>query len=358
MLMPNRSYTAGSQFRYGFNGKENDNDVKGTGNQQDYGMRIYDPRIGKFLSVDPLADTYPWNSPYSYAEGDPVNFKDLDGAEQQPNAAQSTVRTTTIPQLGNLLRVGSDGNLQNTTQLFRLGGINSGIYAPQSRFLTQEELTALIPPNAGAYLNSDGVSMTVYNSNGCWKVSLLKAVHKSKSADQINWIERAIVRLQEERFKLFSTFTKWNGRVQAFEIITNDPSSLSSEYLSEVQKRLIEGKATAQDLIYRNELRKRNILYEINDKHNPLKPKGDANASLLPENHLQLWENRSYYDESNGTWWSIEGVGKKRVYHRFSPGRDGTYHWSGSTGKNVNRKGEEVVPIRENNVPIKLKRQK
>ena len=52
MIMPQRSMSSGS-YRYGFNGKENDNDAKGTGNQQDYGMRIYDPRLGRFLSVDP-----------------------------------------------------------------------------------------------------------------------------------------------------------------------------------------------------------------------------------------------------------------------------------------------------------------
>ncbi|MEZ2442984.1 RHS repeat-associated core domain-containing protein [Chitinophaga sp. RCC_12] len=46
-------------YRYGFNGKENDNEVKGEGNQQDYGMRIYDPRLGRFLSVDPLTKGYP-----------------------------------------------------------------------------------------------------------------------------------------------------------------------------------------------------------------------------------------------------------------------------------------------------------
>ena len=57
--MPGRRYSAGSQYRYGFNGKENDNEVKGEGNQQDYGMRIYDPRLGRFLSVDPLARDYP-----------------------------------------------------------------------------------------------------------------------------------------------------------------------------------------------------------------------------------------------------------------------------------------------------------
>ncbi len=79
--MPNRSYTAGSQFRYGFNGKENDNDVKETGNQQDYGMRIYDPRIGKFLSVDPLTKKFPWLSVYQFSENNPIRFVDLDGAE-------------------------------------------------------------------------------------------------------------------------------------------------------------------------------------------------------------------------------------------------------------------------------------
>jgi RHS repeat-associated protein len=84
MLQPGRSYlsSTGSQYRYGFNGKENDNEVKGEGNQQDYGMRIYDPRIGKFLSVDPLSKSYPWNSPYAFAENDVIRSVDLDGLEK------------------------------------------------------------------------------------------------------------------------------------------------------------------------------------------------------------------------------------------------------------------------------------
>lgn len=47
-------------------------------------MRIYDPRIGKFLSVDPLAKEYPWNSPYAFAENDVMRNIDLDGAEKLP----------------------------------------------------------------------------------------------------------------------------------------------------------------------------------------------------------------------------------------------------------------------------------
>lgn len=70
-------------YRYGFNGKENDNDVKGIeGSQQDYGMRIYDPRVGRFLSVDPLSGEYPWNSTYAFAENDVIRSIDVDGAEK------------------------------------------------------------------------------------------------------------------------------------------------------------------------------------------------------------------------------------------------------------------------------------
>ncbi len=80
--MPGRKYSAGSGYRYGFNGKENDNEVKGEGNQQDYGMRIYDPRLGRFLSVDPLSAEYPWNSTYAFAENDVIRSIDLEGAEK------------------------------------------------------------------------------------------------------------------------------------------------------------------------------------------------------------------------------------------------------------------------------------
>ena len=81
MLMPKRSYSSAAGYRYGFNGKENDNDVKGLGNQQDYGMRIYDARMGRFLSVDPIEAKYPELTPYQFASNRPVDGIDQDGLE-------------------------------------------------------------------------------------------------------------------------------------------------------------------------------------------------------------------------------------------------------------------------------------
>lgn len=67
MVQPGRNWQLGDVYRYGFNGKENDNEVKGEGNQQDYGMRIYDTRLGRFLSVDPITKEYPALTPYPLA---------------------------------------------------------------------------------------------------------------------------------------------------------------------------------------------------------------------------------------------------------------------------------------------------
>lgn len=68
-----------SAYRYGFNGKENDNEVKGEGNQIDFGNRVYDSRLGRFLSVDRLTAKVPFYSPYIFAGNKPISAVDVDG---------------------------------------------------------------------------------------------------------------------------------------------------------------------------------------------------------------------------------------------------------------------------------------
>jgi RHS repeat-associated protein len=72
-----RGFSAGSGFRFGFNGKENFDKY------QDYGFRIYYPELGKFLSVDPLTNNFAWNSVFSFSENCPIWGIDLDGGEFQ-----------------------------------------------------------------------------------------------------------------------------------------------------------------------------------------------------------------------------------------------------------------------------------
>ena len=67
MVMSSRSFSS-TAYKYGFNGQEKDDEVDGEGNSENYKYRIYDPRLGRFYSCDPLSRNYMWNSPYAFCE--------------------------------------------------------------------------------------------------------------------------------------------------------------------------------------------------------------------------------------------------------------------------------------------------
>ncbi len=73
-----RMYTGGG-YRYGFNGKEKDD--KMVSNYYDFGARIYDARIGRWLSVDALTCKFPEFSPYYALSNNPIITIDRDGNE-------------------------------------------------------------------------------------------------------------------------------------------------------------------------------------------------------------------------------------------------------------------------------------
>jgi RHS repeat-associated protein len=355
MGMPGRKFTSGSvTYRYGFNGKEEDDEVKGDGNQQDYGMRIYDPRLGRFLSVDPVSDAYPWNSTFSYSEGDPINYVDIDGLEQGAVQAQAAIRTT-APQLSNFY-VGSDGVLRNSNQLFTSGTVNSGAYAPQTRVtLTQERLQAAVPYGAQtAEVSRDkegNIFVSGYNANGLPYSNQVYSVHKpvtlkqlvdqnkrnAERNERIQLAEQLKNSIYSEKLSGFAS----NALAPPQKFVTN-VEDLKAEDILQIKERIDKGVGSEIDHFYAGQLRIRRLFYEINPKHDPTKPVGGSNASVLPNNHKDLWDNRIGYDDASDTWWSIEKKGKKTVFHRFSGDGNGNYHWSGSTGEDKNRNGQAV----------------
>ncbi|MNU91499.1 RHS Repeat protein [compost metagenome] len=109
MQLPNRKGAEGDSYRYGFNGKEKDDELKGKGNSYDFGARMYDSRLGRWLTIDPLAKQFANQSPYNYAANSPIYLLDSDGkVVKLYNAAGELIATiskgkTVINKTGKLL---------------------------------------------------------------------------------------------------------------------------------------------------------------------------------------------------------------------------------------------------------------
>jgi RHS repeat-associated protein len=72
----------GSDYRYGFQGQEADDEIKGEGNSYNYTYRMHDPRIGRFFAIDPLAPQYPWYTPYQFSGNKVIDHVELEGLEE------------------------------------------------------------------------------------------------------------------------------------------------------------------------------------------------------------------------------------------------------------------------------------
>jgi len=134
-------------YRYGFQGQEKDDEIKGEGNSYNYKYRMHDPRLGRFFAVDPLYRDYPWNSNYAFSENRVLDAVELEGLESEllfvskdENGNTTKIESQTILNEDNYGPLGkgtytltlySDGTMDEsfesedgTTQSFSEEGLN------------------------------------------------------------------------------------------------------------------------------------------------------------------------------------------------------------------------------------------
>lgn len=91
-------------YRYGFNGMERDDEAKGAGNSYTTPFRQYDPRLGRWLTIDPLHHWRPFESTYAGFGNNPIYFVDPSGLtptnggddNTDSNSGGSTVKTDKV----------------------------------------------------------------------------------------------------------------------------------------------------------------------------------------------------------------------------------------------------------------------
>ncbi|MDQ7960824.1 RHS repeat-associated core domain-containing protein, partial [Flavobacterium lindanitolerans] len=79
LMAPPMSLVPQFPYNYKYNGKEFQDEMGM--NIYDYGARNYDPAIGRWMNIDPKAESYLSYSPYNYVLNNPMYFVDPNGEE-------------------------------------------------------------------------------------------------------------------------------------------------------------------------------------------------------------------------------------------------------------------------------------
>lgn len=148
-LLPGRNYSSDS-YRFGFGGKPKDDEVFGAaGTSYDFDARILDPRVGRWMSIDPVVQRYPGYSPYAYVLNSPLLYRDEGGKEnfiylydlrlQNPKLTQAD-RTEILKQANEIAFYANSGFVAKglTPRVIAIG------YVPSAGALDHSDMLATI----------------------------------------------------------------------------------------------------------------------------------------------------------------------------------------------------------------------
>ncbi|MBL0048943.1 MAG: hypothetical protein IPP32_12700 [Bacteroidetes bacterium] len=193
----NVSNAEGGGYRFGFNGMEKDDEVKGGGNSYTTLHRIYDPRLGRWFSVDPEVDEYPDESPYAAMENNPISETDPDGdcpwcvafikGAVQEYATQVIMNVAEGKSIGDALTDVDGGEILESAVI---DGLTLGVGSLVSKAQTAVKVVKAADKIVDA------------------EKAAVKVNKVAKTTEKVSKVEKNLVKAEAKTQKTYQTYTK------------------------------------------------------------------------------------------------------------------------------------------------------
>jgi len=246
-------------YRFSFNGQENDKETYGEGNSLDFAFRVYDSRLGRFLSADPLEKEFAWNSPYAFAENRPIDGIDLEGKEWEnamskfykpgelqmklPNRASAQMQTykvsvhqsqKTFAEFKSDFKKAPESILSNSKATFNSPVDGEG-KPSQFKVGNYIKIDIFGPMNNGyvkiVSLNEKNgmMSATFATMEGHVEKGLIKFTMTDKGDGKVDFTIKSISEVDQGSAKIVESFARSEQKKSWGEVLTNVVKSLNGK---------------------------------------------------------------------------------------------------------------------------------
>jgi RHS repeat-associated protein len=151
---------SGKKYRFGFNGQELDDEINGSGNTYSALFWEYDSRLGRRWNVDPLSNSFPWQSSYAAFNNNPINKIDPTGEAAIDPPTKDEVKKGEGPSsIAKRNNISLDQLAQNNPDIFK----NYDQYENKNDYWENADKNYIIHP--GQMLNTSNQTSSPENSN-------------------------------------------------------------------------------------------------------------------------------------------------------------------------------------------------